>query len=299
MAGFFTAVDLSQVPAPDVIETVDFEAILADMLADLQARDPSFTALLESDPAYKILQVAAYRETLLRQRINEAGRAVMLAYATGADLDNLAALLGVTRLVLDQGNPDALPPIPPTMESDADFRRRITLALEGFSTAGPRGAYLFHAISASPAVADAGVDSPAPGVVRVSVLSHDGDGTASSALLSAVTAALNAESVRPLTDTVQVQSAQIVPYQVQATLFFLSGPDSAVVMARAEAAIADHVASLRRIGRDVTLSGIYAALHQPGVQRVELAEPSTSISIGSTQAAICTSIVLTDGGIDE
>ena len=299
MAGFFTAVDLSQVPAPDVIETVDFEAILADMLADLQARDPSFTALLESDPAYKILQVAAYRETLLRQRINEAGRAVMLAYATGADLDNLAALLGVTRLVLDPGNPDALPPVPPTMESDADFRRRTTLALEGFSTAGPRGAYLFHAISASPSVADAGVDSPAPGVVRVSVLSRNGDGSASSALLSAVTAALNAESVRPLTDTVQVQSAQIVPYQVEATLYFLSGPDSSVVMARAEAAIADHVASLRKVGRDVTLSGIYAALHQPGVQRVELVQPLASIAIGPTQAAVCTSIALTNGGVDE
>ena len=299
MAGSFTAVDLSQVPAPDVIETVDFEAILAEMLADLQARDPSFTALLESDPAYKILQVAAYRETLLRQRINEAGRAVMLAYATGADLDNLAALLGVTRLVLDPGNPDALPPVPPTMESDADFRRRTTLALEGFSTAGPRGAYLFHAISASPSVADAGVDSPAPGVVRVSVLSRNGDGSASSALLSAVTAALNAESVRPLTDTVQVQSAQIVPYQVEATLYFLSGPDSSVVMARAEAAIADHVASLRKVGRDVTLSGIYAALHQPGVQRVELVQPLASIAIGPTQAAVCTSIALTNGGVDE
>lgn len=299
MAGSFTAVDLSQVPAPDVIETVDFEAILAEMLADLQARDPSFTALLESDPAYKILQVAAYRETLLRQRINEAGRAVMLAYATGADLDNLAALLGVTRLVLDPGNPEALPPVPPTMESDADFRRRTTLALEGFSTAGPRGAYLFHAISASPSVADAGVDSPAPGVVRVSVLSRDGDGTASSALLSAVTSALNAESVRPLTDTVQVQTAEIVPYQIQATLYFLSGPDSSVVMARAEAAIADHVASLRKVGRDVTVSGIYAALHQPGVQRVELAQPVASISIASTQAAFCTAITLTDGGVDE
>ena len=299
MAGSFTAVDLSQLPAPDVIETVDFEAILAEMLADLQARDTSFTALLESDPAYKILQVAAYRETLLRQRINEAGRAVMLAYATGADLDNLAALLGVTRLVLDPGNPDALPPVPPTMESDADFRRRTTLALEGFSTAGPRGAYLFHAISASPSVADAGVDSPAPGVVRVSVLSRDGDGTASSALLSAVTSALNAESVRPLTDTVQVQTAEVVPYEVQATLYFLSGPDSSVVMARAEAAIADHVASLRKVGRDVTLSGIYAALHQSGVQRVELAQPLASISIGSTQAAVCTAITLTDGGVDE
>lgn len=68
MAGGFTAVDLSQLPAPSVVETLDFETILQAMLDDLLARDPDFSALVESDPAYKILEVAAYRELLLRQR---------------------------------------------------------------------------------------------------------------------------------------------------------------------------------------------------------------------------------------
>ena len=85
----FTAIDLSNIPAPEVVETLDFSAILAAMVADLQARDPAFTALVESDPAWKILEVAAYRELLLRQRINDASRAVMLAFATGADLEHL------------------------------------------------------------------------------------------------------------------------------------------------------------------------------------------------------------------
>ena len=49
----------------------------------------AFTALVESDPAWTILEVAAYRELLLRQRINDASRAVMLAFATGADLEHL------------------------------------------------------------------------------------------------------------------------------------------------------------------------------------------------------------------
>lgn len=174
----FAAIDLAKLPAPDVVETIDYEAVLAEMITDLTARDPAFSGLVESDPAIKILEVAAYRETLLRQRINEAARATMLAYAGGADLDNLAALLGVARAVLDPGDPEAVPPVAPTYEGDDRLRARAQLALEGFSTAGPAGAYLFHALAASPKAKDVAVSSPAPGDVLVSVLSTDGDGTA-------------------------------------------------------------------------------------------------------------------------
>ena len=52
------------------------------------------------------------------------------------------------------------------------------MSFEGFSTAGPDGAYLFHSLSAHGQVLDASVYSPTPGYVVVSVLSRDGDGTA-------------------------------------------------------------------------------------------------------------------------
>ncbi|MCP3967439.1 MAG: hypothetical protein GY750_14680 [Lentisphaerae bacterium] len=68
----FNAIDLSLLPAPDVIETLDYELILAGMIADLQAKAPEFSALVESDPAFKILEAAAYREVILRQRVNDA-----------------------------------------------------------------------------------------------------------------------------------------------------------------------------------------------------------------------------------
>ena len=182
----FTAVDLSRLPAPAVVELLSYEQILAAMLADLRDRDPQFTALTESDPAFKLLQVCAYREMLVRQRCNEAARAVMLAYAIGTDLDHLGALLGVTRLQLDPGDP--INSIPPTMESDTEFRRRIQLAPEGFSVAGPEGAYIFHALSADPDVLDASATSPTPGEVVVTVLSRQGDGAPSAPLVAAVEA---------------------------------------------------------------------------------------------------------------
>ena len=299
MAGSFTAVDLSQLAAPDVVETLDYEVILAAMVSDLQSRDPAFTALVESDPAYKILEVAAYRETIIRQRVNDATQAVMLAYAGGADLDQIAANYNVQRLVLDPGDPDAIPPIDPTLESDSDLRRRVQLSFEGFSTAGPVGAYVFHALGADPDVLDVSVASPTPGDVVVSVLSRQGDGTASAELIAAVDAVLSSDTVRPLTDNVTVQSATIVNYSVTAVLTVLPGPDGSVVLAQSQAALDAYIAETRRLGRDVTRSGLFAALHQPGVQNVTLTAPAADVVIADDEASFCTSTNVTVGGVGE
>jgi phage-related baseplate assembly protein len=280
-----------------VVETLSYETILAAMLADLTARDPSFSALVESDPAYKLLEVCAYRELILRQRVNDAAKGVMLAYAVGPDLDNLGALLGVTRLQLDPGDPSHS--IPPTMESDTDYRRRITLAPEGFSVAGPEGAYIYHALSAHPDVLDASATSPTPGAVVVSVLSRTADGSAPQATLDAVNATLNAANVRPLTDQVTVQSAQIIDFMVTGTRYTFAGPDSAVVLAASDASLAAYLAESHRLGRDITLSGLTAAIHVPGIQRVDLTAPTANIAVDRSQAAWCTSIALAYGGTDE
>lgn len=296
MAGSFTTVDLSQLAAPDVVETLSFEAIFLAMLADLQARDPAFSALVESDPAYKILQVAAYREVLIRQRVNEAAKAVMLAFAIGPDLDQIGANYGVQRLVIDPGNPDAVPPVEPTYESDADFRARIQLSPEGYTTAGSEGSYVFHGMGADADVKDIQAVSPTPGQVTVYVLSRTGTGAASPELLAAVAAALNAAQVRPMTDQVTVLSASIVNYTVTAELVLYPGPDSAVVLEAAQSALAAYIEAQRRIGYDVTLSGIYAALHQPGVQRVNLTAPAANLVIGDGEASYCTSATVTVAG---
>lgn len=293
-----TAINLSLVPAPDVVETIDFEAVLADLIATLRTRYPEFTADVESEPVYKLLEVAAFRELVLRQRINDSARAVMLATATGADLENLGALYGVVRLQVTPAQPDAVPPVEAVMEDDDRLRVRIQLALEGFSTAGPIGAYLFHTLSADPTVLDAGIDSPVPGTVRVTLLSADGDGTADAQLQATVLARLNDEDVRPLTDTVQVQSANIIPYTIEATLTFYPGPDAAAVLATAQAAIAEYVVATHRVGHDVTLSGVFSALHQSGVQNVTLTSPTADIVISPTEAPWCSGITVNDGGID-
>jgi len=297
----FTTIDLSRLPAPSVVEALDYEAILATMRADLIASAPDLEAALalESDPLSKLLEVCAYRELLLRQRVNDAAKAVMLAFAVGSDLDQIGASFNVQRLVIDAGDPSAIPPMLPVFEPDADFRARIQLALEGITTAGSEGGYVFHGLSADADVRDIQAVSPNPGEVLVYVLSRTGDGAASAGLLATVTAALNAESVRPLTDHVTVQTATIVPFTIAADLTMYPGPDHEVVRHAAEGAVTAYVEGVRRIGYDVTLSGLYAALHQPGVQNVIITQPAASIVIGQGQAANCTSIAVTAAGVTD
>lgn len=293
------AIDLSRLPAPNVIESLDFETIFAQMLGELRQRAPEYDGILESDPAYKILQVSAYRELLLRQRLNEAARSVMVAYAQGSDLEHLGALFGVERQLLSPGDPDANPPVPPTYEDIERFRQRIPLSLEGFSTAGPIGAYTFHAYDASSQVKDVTVGSPSPGEVMVTVLGLDGDGTPNAALLSDVAERLNHEDIRPLTDKVSVQAATIKPYQVDAELIFFRGPDHTLIVEQVRQRLDDYVNQQHRLGYDITLSGLYAALHLPGVQNVKLKSPLADIVVGSTEAAYCSAINVVDGGYDE
>lgn len=300
-----TAIDLSQLPAPQIIETLDYEAILDERRAYLVSLWPEEEQAeiaarleLESDPLNKILQENAYRELMLRQRINDSARALMLAYATGSDLDQLGANppYRVARRVIDPGDSSAVPPRAKVMEPDSEYRRRIALAPEGYTTAGSEMSYVFHALSADADVLDVSPVSPLPGVVTVYVLSRSGDGSADEALLSAVAAALNGESVRPMTDQVVVQSASIVAYSIEAELVIYPGPDASVVLAAAQAAAEAYAAEQHAMRRDVTLSGVYAALHQPGVMRVDLAQPSANIVIGDGEASYCTAIGITVAG---
>lgn len=296
MSSTFTAVDLSQLLSPDLIEALSYEDILAANIAAVRMLIPDFAAR-ESDPATAVLQVFSYREMLLRQRVNDAGRAVMVAHAKGADLDNLAALLGVARFLISEAIPDQ--GIAAVWESDEDFRRRIVLAPEGYSIAGPEGAYVYHALSADPCVLDASAISPEPGEVLVTLLAREGNGAAAPDLVTAVKAYLTAESRRPLTDFVEVQSAAIINYAVEAEITTFAGPDSDVVMAEARSQLDAYIAESFRMGRDITISGLHAALHRAGVQNVNLISPAADIIIDRTEAAYCTGISLNHLGMGE
>ena len=277
MTTTFTPIDLSRLPAPVVIEQIDYEAILAGRKAyavslwpaDQQA-EVAATLALESEPLTKLLQESAYRETLLRQRVNEAALAVLLPFAQGADLEQIGARFNVARLIITPANPSAVPPVAAVLEDYESLRERIQMAMEGLSTAGPRNAYIFHARSADGRVADASAISPAPAEVVVTVQSALGNGAAAPDLLAVVAAYLSDEDRRPVADRLTVQSAQGLPYTVEAVLYLnSSGPESEPVRAAAETRLAALVNARRRLGQEVNRSALDAALHIEGVKRVE------------------------------
>jgi len=275
-------IDFSALPDPEIIEALDFETILAAMIADLQARDPSYTEILESDPGIKILEVAAARELILRQRINDALQATLLRYAGGADLDNLATFYAVVRL---------------EDESDAALRARVIERIMGSSTAGGAAWYRYQALTASELVKDAAVSSPAPGEVLVNILSTQGNGTASSGLLSTVNAVLQGDSVRVITDVVTVASATIntVPVTAQVYLY----PDTPIeVFNGLQASLTAAFAAASGLGWDVTRSWLIAQLHPAGVQRVVLTAPAADVVCGPSQAPALGAITLTMAGRD-
>lgn len=287
----FNAINLSRLTPPEVIESLSVEQILKELIAYHEELDPAFTAPLASDPVYKIFEANAYRELLLRQRINEAAQAVLVAYATGTDLDHLAASIPLERKLLDAGDPDAYPPRPPAYESDDEFRKRIVMAPEGFSTAGPEGAYIFHALSVV-GVKDAYPDSPEKSMeVHLYILSKEGRGVPSQALLDEVEACFT-KDVRPLTDCLIVKEAKVENYKIEATMHLLSGPSSAHVVAQAAKNLEEYVVQSHALGTSVARSGIDAALHIPGVERIEILEPAEDITPEAHTAAYCTGFTL-------
>ncbi|WP_019517267.1 baseplate assembly protein [Sphingomonas sp. Mn802worker] len=279
-----TSVDLSRLAPPTIVEQLDYETILAGLIARVQAELPSFDAAIDSDPAVKVLQIAAYEQMMLRADFNDRLQARLVAYAVGATLDHIGAAIGVARL---------------PAESDDALRARIVLGPEGFAAAGPELAYVKRARDAGAQVLDASAVSPAPGEVLVSVLSAEGDGTASIALLATVRAIVTDKAVRPLGDLVTVASAAQVRFTITANLWTFAGPDPALVVSAARTKLAAYLSDARRLGHNVTLSGLYAALTAEGVQRVELLSPTADIVCDMTQAALCTAVTVTHAGYDD
>lgn len=317
----FAAIDLSKLPAPEIVEKLDFETILAAGLADLQQRAPDFSAQdLESELSVKILEVFANREVLLRQDFNDRARQLLLAFATGANLDHRAAEIGVKRLVLDPGDPDATPPVPPTYETDDHLRLRTQLAPEAFTTAGSEGSYIFNGLSAGESPSRISVVSPEPGKiiitfefsptdiaaavkdirptnpdageVTVAVLGWEGDGTPTEEVLTAVETHLSGLYVRPLTDLVTVQAAEILTYSVTGVLEVEEGPDADLIETASMAALEAYVEGQHRLGALVDDSGLHRAGKVEGVRRMTLTDWE-DVDATALQAPYCTGITLT------
>ncbi|MCD4511537.1 baseplate J/gp47 family protein [Brucella pseudogrignonensis] len=318
--------DLGDVPS---VVTVDFEEIKASrddyLIAALTRFGVTYdVAKLETDPmVISYSEGGGYQEMKFRQRVNEAIRALSLATAIGGDLDHIAATYaGIARLVYDNAADDQPfnsqwdDVLGRWVELDDIFRNRILLAFEAFSTAGPEGAYTFHALELDGTrdIADVAVYSeedaavytaglhadaysmgliPAPFAGRntgdpvlapeilIVVLPVIGYGAADQSLLDRTYIAVTPKDVRPIGDNVRIEPATVTPYNIEVTLYYAPGVDVSAMASEAKRRLTSYAQSRRRIGLTVQREVIGGRAAVDDNVTVEVISPVVDIEPGS------------------
>lgn len=269
---------LASLAKPAIIEEISFEALNSTRLDDLVARFEAAgvaydAALLETDPGVVLTEAGAYREVLLRARGNDIARAAYLYFAVGSEIDHLGEFYDCRRLA---------------GETDARYKQRIILAIQGRSTGGTAPRYKSVAMSSSLRVSDAhvyrvGIDP----TVYVAVFAADNNGVADDALLATVRAAVTADNVRMVNDTIVVRSAVVTVATVTANVWLL--PDTAEsILDDLEASLPTTWESERALGRDLVGAWIVGKIMAAGgAYKVTvtspdvIVEPYRAVSIGA------------------
>lgn len=185
-------------------------------------------------------------------------------------------------------------------ETDSAFYERMRESMESFSTAGPSGAYIYHAKTASPLVADVTALSPTPGVADIRVLLRDGE-LPTEEVLQEVQAQLSADKVRPLCDFVQVSAPDTVPLNIDAT-YYIPKPSqnsAAVITADVEKAVQDYIRwQTEKMGRDINPSVFVSYLMKTGIKRVVVRQPEYTV-VPESEVAALNQCNVSSGGVED
>lgn len=184
-------------------------------------------------------------------------------------------------------------------EDTESFRNRIHLAPEGFSVAGPSGAYEYFARKFSSRITDVKISSPSDGVVDIRVLLMDGE-IPDSTFIGEIQSYLSDRNRRPLTDKVQISGPTQVSYDISVTYYISSeNADNEVsVKAAVESAVMEFITWQRsKIGRDVNPSELIYRMRLAGAKRAEVTLPAYT-AIDETQIAVPGITTITYGGLE-
>lgn len=329
----YSGIDLSKLEKPELLKPLVIEDLIAEMIADLRARDPhQYAEILESDPAVKLLETEAYRIKQEVDQINYKASQLSLAWAEGDLLDHIGLTYfgGTQRLVVQAADASASPPKELVMEKDDSYRYRLSLYPESITTAGSNNAYIFHALSADGRVSDVSVTSPYPGTTLVSVIAagnalpavdfeapawkqvisgtwgvdvtlnlaafNPQASTVGADVLANVNARLQPDDVRPQSEEVLVQAGVVGDYDLRVDVYMYVGVGRAQVMQASARALIAYVSNQFKLGRDINDSGIKAAAHGVGVQRAVRVTPTADIVNDEFHASLCRSIRLVFAG---
>jgi phage-related baseplate assembly protein len=168
-------------------------------------------------------------------------------------------------------------------ETDDQYRYRLWLAIESFSTCGPEKAYEFWALSAHPSIAQCVVHS-APdiaGEVWLYPLLRDGQ-IPSPQVQALVLASCSAETRRPLTDYVSVFSPALFTYTLSMTYYVLQSNEVLLgsIQTAVNQAVADWILWQRSfVSRDLNCDELRKRCLEAGAKRVVIASPTPTFQV--------------------
>ena len=316
----------NQLAEPAIVTVEVFEDLLAEfktfVVEYVGARSPESAAKLlvsldnESELLTLALEAFCVRLQIHERKYNARIKQMLAWWATGSNLDARLADMGLERQLLDPGDPAAFPPVPPVYESDDDARLRYYLAPHAPAagsrmqyrrevfTLGERPAvkvdiasagvvtvtYTFSPDGFAAQVKDGNGRRTAPGEVRVTVLAREGDGTPSAELLQGVRQHFARPDVRPETDLVTVQGAQIKNYKIRVVAKINAGPDSGLTKVAAQQQLQAYADACHRLEGRVDPSWIDYTLHSAGAVQLQILEPLAPIVTSAFQAPYCTGV---------
>jgi phage-related baseplate assembly protein len=234
-----------------------------------------------------------------------SGEALALALAAGASangllpgqinklVDPLPWVESVKNVTESSGGAD--------VEDDENLRDRIHLAPESFSVAGPSGAYIYWARTASQLIVDVGVDSPTPGTVHIYPLLAGG-ALPGNEILDLVYAKVSKDDVRPTSDFVQVLTPSPVEYNLSVTWYLdRANATSAAAIQQAVTKAVDSWTLWQRsaLGRDINPSVLTARMVEAGAKRVVVSSPEFAVLQFNEVAVPGGSFSVTYGGAED
>ncbi|BBB91064.1 MAG TPA: baseplate J/gp47 family protein [Methylomusa anaerophila] len=184
------------------------------------------------------------------------------------------------------------------IESDDSFRSRIQQAPESFSVAGPDGAYIFWAKTASGLIVDVSVRSPAPGEVEIRPLLVGGE-LPGPEIIEAVYDICSDKKIRPLTDKLTVLEPEVISYDISLTYYINrdNATTSLAIQSAVNQAVIDYVTWQKsKLGRVINPTELIYRMRSAGGSRVEVAAPVYAL-IETYQVAIAGSVLVNFGGL--
>ena len=185
-------------------------------------------------------------------------------------------------------------------ESDTAYYNRMRESEESYTTAGPRGSYIYHAKAVSSQISDVSAESPQDGVADIRIMLYGGE-LPSEELIKEVQAYLSADDIRPMTDKVTVAAPTTVDFDIELTYYIPKDKEASTKEIKRAVDLAVESYELwqtSKMGRDINPSYFYAILMDSGIKRADIKKPVfTEIPKGSV--AVLKKCTVTFGGVED